>query len=401
MRILVINQFFWPDLAPTGQYLCDLTRHLAANGHEVTVICSGGAYAKADAAGSEPPPVRIIRVPGTRFKRGTLSRLISYSAFFAGVLWHQMRVPRPDIVLTMTTPPLLSVAGWILKMLRGSRHFIWEMDLFPDVLVTVGALPANGLVTRILGWISDSARRHSDGVIVLGPCMRARVMARGIPADLVHVAENWADGHAILPGPERNTGPLHIFYSGNLGMAHDVDTIAGAISHFRNDARFQFTFAGSGVGREQLEKQCTAEGIRNVSFPGYADKAGMSAHLAQADIGLVTERPACVGTVVPSKVYGLMAAGKPLLFIGPAEATPGLIIGRSRCGWQITPGDVPALIALLEDLAVHREEAGQYGRRAREVFEQHYDLPDGVARVAAALGAGTPEAAPGWAPELC
>jgi hypothetical protein len=96
-----------------------------------------------------------------------------------------------------------------------------------------------------------------------------------------------------------------------------------------------------------------------------------------------------------------MAAGKPLLFIGPAEATPGLIIGRSRCGWQITPGDVPALIALLEDLAVRREEAGQYGRRAREVFEQHYDLPDGVARVAAALGAGTPEAAPGWAPELC
>jgi glycosyltransferase involved in cell wall biosynthesis len=199
MRILVINQFFWPDLAPTGQYLCDLTRHLAANGHEVTVICSGGAYAKADAAGSEPPPVRIIRVPGTRFKRGALSRLFSYSAFFAGVLWHQMRVPRPDIALTMTTPPLLSVAGWILKMLRGSRHFIWEMDLFPDVLVTVGALPENGTVTRILGWISDSARRHSDGVIVLGPCMRARVMARGIPADLVHVAEN-CRGRSAAPG---------------------------------------------------------------------------------------------------------------------------------------------------------------------------------------------------------
>jgi glycosyltransferase involved in cell wall biosynthesis len=402
MRILVINQFFWPDLAPTGQYLCDLTRHLAANGHEVTVICSGGAYAKPEAAGSEPPPVRMIRVPGTRFRRGALSRLVSYSAFFAGVLWHQMRVPRPDLVLTMTTPPLLSVAGWILKMLRGSRHFIWEMDLFPDVLVTVGALRENGMITRILGWISDRSRRRSDGVIVLGPCMRERVMARGIPADLIHVAENWADGNAILPGPERSgSGPLHIFYSGNLGMAHDVDTIAGAISRFRNDARFQFTFAGSGVGREQLQKQCAAEGIRNVSFPPYAEKGGMSAHLAQADIGLVTERPACVGTVVPSKVYGLMAAAKPLLFIGPPEATPGLAIARFQCGWQIAPGDVPGLIALLEDLAVRRDEVRSYGRRAREVFEQHYDLPDGVARVAAALGAGSPQTAPGWAPELC
>jgi glycosyltransferase involved in cell wall biosynthesis len=180
-------------------------------------------------------------------------------------------------------------------------------------------------------------------------------------------------------------------------MAHVVETIAGAISHFRNDARFQFTFAGSGVGREQLEKQCAAEGIRNVSFPGYADKAGMSAHLAQADIGLVTERPSCLGTVVPSKVYGLMAAGKPLLFIGPAEATPGLIIGRSQCGWQITPGDVPGLIALLEDLAVRGEAVRSYGRRAREVFDRDYDLPDGVARVAAALGAGTAGTAAGWA----
>jgi colanic acid biosynthesis glycosyl transferase WcaI len=401
MRILVINQFFWPDLAPTGQYLCDLTRYLAAQGHEVTVICSGGSYAHAKVSGSEPPPVKIIRVPGSDFKRRALSRLFSYSAFFAGALWHELRVPRQDIVLTMTTPPLLSVAGSIMKILRGTRHFIWEMDLFPDVLVTVGALPENGLVTRMLAWISDTARRYSDGIIVLGPCMRPRLIARGTPARLMHVAENWADGTAILPGPDRRSGPLHIFYSGNLGMAHDVDTIAGAISHFRNDPRFSFTFAGSGVGREQLEKFATAEGIRNVRFPAYADKDRMNEHLAQADIGLVTERTACVGTVVPSKVYGLMAAGRPILFIGPRQATPGLLFERFECGWQIAPGDLPALIALFEDLAVRRDEVWLYGRRARTAFDLHYDLPEGVARVAAALGVGTVPSAPVWAAEPC
>lgn len=401
MRILVVNQFFWPDLAPTGQYLCDLSRHLTANGHEVTVICSRGSYMQSHADGSDPPPVRIIRVPGSAFKRGTLSRLFSYSEFFVGALWHQFRVPRPDIVLTMTTPPLLAVGGALMKMLRGTRHFIWEMDLFPDVFVTVGALPANGLVTRMLAWISDVTRRHSDGIIVLGPCMRARLIARGTPARLVHVAENWADGNAILPGPDRRSGPINIFYSGNLGRAHDVDTIAAAILHFRNDPRFQFTFAGGGVGRQQLESLCASKDIRNVRFLAYADKACMSEHLAQADIGLVTERQACVGTVVPSKVYGLMAAGRPILFIGPRQATPGLVVDRFQCGWQIEPGNLSAIVNLLETLSASRDLVGVYGRRARAAFDQHYNLPDGVARVAAALGVGTLVPAPVWAAEPC
>jgi glycosyltransferase involved in cell wall biosynthesis len=388
MRIVVVNQFFWPDLAPTGQYLCDLVRHLAAGGHEVTVICSAGSYAPPKAGDREPPPVRIIRVPGTAFKRGALSRLVSYSAFFAGAFWYQLRVPRPDLVLTMTTPPLLAVAGAVVKKLRGTRHFIWEMDVFPDVLVTVGALAEKGLTTRFLGWLADTARLHSDGLIALGPCMRERLIARGVPARLIHVAENWADGSAIRPAPDRHAGPLHIFYSGNLGMAHDVDTIAGAISHFRNDARFRFTFAGAGVGRSRLERLCASQGIRNAHFLPYADKEGMSEHLAQADVGLVTERPACVGTVVPSKVYGLMAAGRPVLFIGPRQATPGLLIERFQCGWQVEPGDTAALVALLERLSDSRESTGLCGRRARAAFDRHYDLPDGVARVAAALGAG-------------
>jgi len=401
MRIVVVNQFFWPDLAPTGQYLCDLSRHLTANGHEVTVICSGGSYAEPRADHADPPPVRIIRVPGTKFKRGAFSRLLSYSAFFLGALWYQLRVRRPDVVLTMTTPPLLSVSGAIVKILRGTRHFIWEMDLFPDVLVTVGALREKSLITRILGWIADATRRHSDGLIVLGPCMQARLIARGIPGDLIHVAENWADGHAILPGEERRSGPLSIFYSGNLGMAHDIDTIAGAIRHFRNDSRFEFTFAGGGVGRRQLEQLCAVEDIRNVRFPPLAEKAAMREHLAQADIGLVTERPECIGTVVPSKVYGLMAAGKPIFFIGPGQATPGLIIERFRCGWQTDPGNLARTVEILENLADNRQAVALYGRRARAAFEQNYDLPDGVARVAAVLGVGTPDTSPVWAAEPC
>jgi hypothetical protein len=219
--------------------------------------------------------------------------------------------------------------------------------------------------------------------------MRTRLLARGTPEHLVHVAENWADGRAIVPGPNRLSGPLSIFYSGNLGLAHDIDTIADTMRHFRNDSRFLFTFAGGGAARTQLEQMCTAEGIQNARFPPYASREHMSEHLAQADIGLVTERPACVGTVVPSKMYGLMAAGRPILFIGPKQATPGLLIQRFQCGWQIDPGDLRKLIMLLEWLSVRREAAWEHGQRARAAFESYYDLPHGVARVTAALGLGT------------
>ncbi len=392
MKILIVNQFFWPDMAATGQLLTDLAWHLGPD-HEVTVICSGGSYA-GSAAGSirpeVPPPVKILRVPGLAYNRGILARALSYSTFLLGSLWHELRVPRPDVVITMTTPPLLSIGGTILKALRGTRHFIWEMDVFPDALVSLGALSEHGKITRFLGWVEDLCHRRSDGIIALGPCMRERLIARGIPENLVHVAENWADGSAISPGPSRRSGPLNILYSGNLGLSHDIDTIIQAMRQFRNDSRFIFTFAGGGAEKAKLQKMCSVENIKNARFLSYSSRDRLGDHLTQADIGLVTERPASIGTVVPSKVYGLMAAARPILFVGPREATPDILIRRFDCGWQIDPGDSESLVVLLESLAENREAIWASGRRARRAFEQHYDLPHGVARVAALLGLGRP-----------
>jgi colanic acid biosynthesis glycosyl transferase WcaI len=168
--------------------------------------------------------------------------------------------------------------------------------------------------------------------------------------------------------------------------------------HFRNDARFLFTFAGAGVGRAQLKQICANEDIQNVRFLPYAPREQMNEHLAQADIGLVTELPTCTGTVVPSKMYGLMAAGRPILFVGPKEATPSLLIERFQCGWQVDPGDVHGVITLLEGLSVRRNGAWARGNRARAAFDKHYDVRHGVARVAAALGLGAPTKTPAWQP---
>jgi colanic acid biosynthesis glycosyl transferase WcaI len=380
MRIIFINQFFWPDGAATSQYLTDLTRFLAAQGHEVEVLCGDTSYARLD-AGEEEPPAIVHRITCTRFGSGLPARLCSYASFFLGALWTGLRTPAADVVVTLTTPPMLSVIGAVLKRMRGFKHFIWEMDLFPEALVDVGLVKQNSWTVRLLGHIADRSRLHSDGVIVLGDCMRRRLLDRGIPASQIHVAENWADGTKIFPLPIHRQGPLKVLYSGNLGRPHDIETIMYAMERLKGDPLFHFQFVGDGARRKELVDFCQRNGIDNTSFAPYCRRDEMSGNLASGNIGLVTQREACLGTVVPSKVYGLLAAGRPLLYIGPRESTPAEIIRRFGCGWQVDCGNGQAVLELLKDLEADRDQISAAGERARIAFLDHYNLTQGVSRI--------------------
>jgi glycosyltransferase involved in cell wall biosynthesis len=376
MNVLFLNQFYDPDPAPTGRLLADVVRALAAQGHSVTVICGAGPR---PAAASQAAP-RIIRIPSTPFSRGLAARLLSYLSFYIGALWQSLRVPRPDVVVTLTTPPLLSLIGTLVRRIRGARHYIWEMDVYPDIAVALGVLSPRSWLIRSLAAAADRCRREAAGVIALGPCMRDRLFARGISAN-VRIAENWADGAAIRPEPLPPPLPLTILYSGNLGLAHDTETIAHVMRSLKDDPRFRFVFAGGGPRRKALEDFCRAAGIGNAEFTGYKEQDRLSEHLASCHIGLVTQEPASLGAVVPSKVYALMAAGRPILFIGPRLATPARTIKAFGCGWQIDPGDNASAAELLDLLASEPRLIARAGVRAREAFETRYDLPAGVARI--------------------
>jgi glycosyltransferase involved in cell wall biosynthesis len=386
VKILLLNQFFWPDSAATSQLLTDLARGLAERGHQVYALCAEGGYAIKDV--SDPPPVQIHRVKALPFLRGPLGRVLSYASFFLTATLRAFSLPKPDLVITLTTPPLLSLIGSLIKFLRGSRHFIWEMDVYPDVAVDLQYIRPNGLLERAAGFLSDYSRHKADGILALGACMRQRLLNRGIDGGKIHIAENWADGRLIrpLPRPAENTA-LTLLYSGNLGLAHDVDTLFEAMKNFKRDARFRFVFAGSGQLRKQLETACREEQIDTAEFRPYSPRASLSQSLASGDIGLVTQRESCLGSVVPSKVYGLLAAARPILYIGPAASTVGEMIQRLRCGWQVECNHSAALTALLDSLASHPAQVEAAGQRARQAFIDHYDLPLGVARICALVGA--------------
>lgn len=381
-KILLINQFFWPDSSATSQQLTDVAAGLAARGHQVSVLCGEGGYAAA--ASAQPPAgVAILRVKALAYSRGTLGRVLSYASFYAGAFLRAFTLPKQDIVVSLTTPPLISLLGMLLKIVRGSRHFVYEQDMYPDVAVDLGMFKRGGLLAGTVGFFADLARRHSDGVIALGLCMRDRLTARGIPAERIFVAENWANGDAITPMTRPgDANELVLLYSGNLGQAHDLETLERSMLTLRDDPRFRFLFVGSGKKREELADFCTQAGITSLELRPYVSRDKLSEGLAAGDIGLVTQHNVCCGSVVPSKVYGIMAAGRPILFIGPKAATPGLLVERHDCGWQIDCGDDQALSSLLLFLADNPHLVHQAGARARKALLEHYDVQPSIDRLA-------------------
>lgn len=384
MHIVLLNQFFWPDAIATSQLLSDLARPLALE-HDVTAICGGAGVKVADSGPDPGAGVSIIRARTLSFGHKGPARLASYVSYLVSTVWHGLRLRGTSTFVTLTTPPILPVIGSVLGGVHRARHVIWEMDVYPDIATDIGYFRKGGIVDRVSGRVLDWSRRRSAAIIVLGDEMKARLVARGIPADKIHVAENWADSAEIAPQPFPQ-GPLVVHYSGNLGLAHEVMTITSVIKRLRNHPDIRFVFVGGGPRRPDLERICHAEDIRNVEFRPYCSRANLGRNLAEGHLGLVTQLPQTLGSVVPSKIYGIMAAGRPLLYIGPDGSTPAHHIRRFDCGWQIQPGDADGLENLLLHLNGNRRLLLEAGGRARTAFEQNFDLPIGVARIQQILG---------------
>jgi colanic acid biosynthesis glycosyl transferase WcaI len=383
VKILLVNQFFWPDTAATAQLLTDVARAIDSNAHTITVLCGNSAYGTTVVG--TVPPVKIVHCGGVAFSRGKHGRVISYASFLASAAMRGLREPRPDLVVTLTTPPLISLLGTVLKTFGGSRHYIWEMDVYPDIAVDLKVLKRKSLVTKIVATLADFSRNRADGIIALGEDMKARLVKRGVPEEKISIAENWSDGAEIVSAPFAD-GPLVVHYSGTLGLAHELDTISEAMRELRNDDRFRFVFVGGGARRAQLQEFCTQQGISNAQFRPYADRSALSQNLAEGHVGLVTQLPETVGAVVPSKTYGIMAAGRAMLYVGPGNATPSLVLQKHKCGWRVTPGDVSGLVLLLQSLERDRWMVYEAGARARSAFEAYYDRPIGTKRILSILG---------------
>lgn len=388
-RVFFVNRFFWPDFSATSQILSDVAFALAGEGMTIEIIASRLAYGNPDLrypAEEERDGVRIHRVATTGFGRaGLIGRAIDYLSFYLSALVKAaLSLRRGDILVVKTDPPLLSVPMRLVARLRGARQVNWLQDIYPEIAGLLGFSAFDGALGRLLAALRDRSLRASMMNVAIGEAMRGRLRATGLDEARIRVIENFTDDAAIVPRAasdnalrrEWDYGPdtLVVGYSGNLGQAHDLGTMLGAakLLHERGAGDIRFLFVGGGALFSDVRRFAEAHGLANIDTRPYQPRERLSESLTVPDVHWISLRPAVEGYILPSKFYGVLAAGRPTLFIGHAGGEIAELVRANDCGWAFEIGDSAGVADRLQALAADRATAESAGRAARALMDERY-----------------------------
>lgn len=389
MRIVLLNQYYAPDGSATAQILSDLGGGLARRGNEVLAICCNRNYADPSsryASRETIDGVRVLRTPTTGFGRGSsLGRVADYLSYLIGAAWLLVFRARPDVVVSLSTPPMIAALGIVLARVRRARSVYWVMDVYPELAFELGVLRADSLTGRMFRALARFTLRRSDCVAALGDTMAARLGSSAERA--VDVVHTWADGEAIRPlGNDCNTlrrewgwsDRFVVLYSGNMGLAHEFSTVLDSAELLLDHPRIRFAFVGGGPRRAEVEAEVRRRGLDNVEFRPYVPRESLGQSLTAGDVHLVTLRERMPGLLVPSKIYGILAAGRPTIYVGPGEGEIHEVIRSAECGSVLEPGDAEGLAAALVAYESDPQRTRDEGARARVTFDRHYTLAHGL-----------------------
>jgi glycosyltransferase involved in cell wall biosynthesis len=392
-KILFINRYFCPDLSATSQMVSDLAFALAACGDSVCVVTSRQRYEyPQDRLPSRErlQGVDVRRVWTTRFGRSNLlGRMLDYASFYFAAFVELLRVARRgDIIVAKTDPPLISVVAWVVSRMRRARLVNWLQDLFPEVAVGLGVVTRRVWVAPIV-WLRNCSLRAAEVNTVLSEAMRRRLIMNHVVPARVEVIPNWADGTRVRPvahesnALRREWGLADQFivgYSGNLGRAHEFQTMLGAMQRLRGDTGTVFVFIGGGVGMAGLQEAVASAGLANCRFLPYQPAERLAESLSAPNVHLVSLRPQLEGLIVPSKIYGIAAAGRPAIFIGAADGEVANLISACGFGFTVAVGETDELVECLLALKRDSRLSAGMGERARACFERYYERAHGVRR---------------------
>lgn len=391
LEVLVVNQYYPPDTSATAGVFRDLTTTLAEAGHRVTVLCGRPSYDP-----TERRPWRLLarerdgnalveRVGSTSFDRRRIGRrAINYLAFFALAALRVLARPRPDVVVAGSDPPF---AVWVALLAARGRPVVYSLqDLHPEFAIASGMI-RGGFVTRVWDAVHRAGLGRCSLVVCLGEVMAEQVGAKGVPPERIEVVPDGAWPACGSPDP-RATAELRagsefvVLHAGNLGGAGAWETLAGAAQAL--DGGCSFVFVGGGFAADRIEKA----GARHVPFRPPDELASV---MAAGDLQVISLRRGMEGLVVPSKLYTILAHGRPVLAVVPDRSEVARIVREHRCGLVAAPDDPSDVAEKIRWARSHPAALEEMGRRALGAageFERGKHLRRFVRLVEAAAGEG-------------
>lgn len=389
MRLTIVNQFYVPDLAPTGHMAASLAVHRVGLGDKVTVVTSAGGYvpqSPINRTRNRHANPRIHRLWTPRAgKASSAARLIDYAAFFVLAAIRLVTLPRQDIIISLTTPPYIAwTAVWHKLLHPSSKIVLWNMDCYPEIAERTGVIQRGGSASRFLRWLNRRLFHHLALVVCLDEAMRDLLRESYSPGEgspAWRVIPNWEPASEFPPDaqppiwePARALGldqDFVVLYLGNAGFGHSFETVMDSAERLASDD-ISFVFVGGGSKWPWIEADIERRKLDNVRLFSYVPKALTPSVMGAAGCALITMNDKAVGVVSPSKLHGSLAMGLPVLYIGPAGGNVHDAVVRFKMGSSFRHGDVEGVVGFVRHLASDPSFRHEMQIRARAAFDQAF-----------------------------
>ncbi len=393
MHIVFFNRSFHPDTAATGQLLTELCEDLVKDyACRVSVVAGVPLLSASDNGAGRAngyifhrenhEGIDILRAHGTRFsKRRFIGRFSNYVSYFFSACYAGLRLDRPDVVVALTDPPIIGLAAYLTARRFRVPFIMSYRDIFPEVARLLEDFQSEA-VNTILQRVNRFLVRKAERIVTLGETMRRRLIdGKGSDPAKTLVIPDWADCSEITPGPKRNpfsqehglADKFVVMHSGNIGLSQGLEIVVQAASYLRGFPDIEVVFVGEGVKKAQLQEQVRTMGLTNVRFLPYQPKETLKDSFASADVFVVSLKKGLAGYIVPSKLYGILAAGRP--YVAVVEACEvAAITDRYNCGLLAEQGNAEDLARKILTLYQNRDLARHLGTNARRgalEFDRH------------------------------
>jgi glycosyltransferase involved in cell wall biosynthesis len=364
------------------------------HGWDVTVVAGYPLRSNAPLPPSEwRHGVQIVRAAGSTLDpRRFAGRATNYVTYFASALLAGQRIRRPDVVVALTDPPIIGLAA-LGAAARARVPFVFVCeDIFPEVAVLLEDFQS-GIVNDALAHVNRFLVRKAMRIVALGDTMKRRLVeGKGADPSKITVIHNWTDCRAVTPGPRDNpfarrhglVDRFVVLHAGNIGLSQNLEIALHAADLLRDRDDIVFVLVGEGSKKADLQEMAARRDLRNVCFLPFQPRDAMDQSYATADVSLISLRRGLSGVIVPSKIYSVLASGRPCIAAVEQDCEVAQIVEEAGCGFVVAPGDAASLRARILELASDSARMHDMGNRAR-VAALQFDRPRQVAAYDALL----------------